>query len=89
MQEQDWSQDDFISYMKENQLNEQERYENELNKKIDIVFNNENYFDELFNLNIDPDRQQWQTDFDTDEWEMIKEVWETLSSSKDEEESWD
>ena len=87
MEEQDWSQDDFIAYMQENQLSEEERKDNELSKKLNVVINSEKYFAELLSFSEDPDRQQWQTDLNEEEWEMIKEVWKLLFGSK--KESWD
>lgn len=87
MEEKDWSQEDFIAYMQENQLTEEERRDNELSKKLNVVINSEKYFAELLSFSEDPDRQQWQTDLNEEEWEMIKEVWQLLFGSK--RKSWD
>lgn len=87
MEEKDWSQEDFIAYMQENQLTEEERRDNELSKKLNVVINSEKYFAELLSFSEDPDKQQWQTDLNEEEWEMIKEVWQLLFGSK--RKSWD
>ena len=82
MEEQDWSKEEFIAYMKDNQLTEKERRDNELSKKLNIVINSEKYFAELLSFSEDPEKQQWQTDLNEEEWEMIKEVWKLLFGLK-------
>lgn len=82
MEEQDWSKEEFIAYMKDNQLTEKERRDNELARKLNVVINSEILFAELLSFSEDPDRQQWQTHLNEEEWEMIKEVWKLLFGSK-------
>jgi hypothetical protein len=76
---QDWTQEEFIAYMQENQLTEEERKDDQASKNINKVLNNEVYFEELLNLKEDPNREQWQTNLNDDEWEMVKQVFELLS----------